>query len=84
MRLMLRQKEAIRVSKPKNSNIVLRLIPQPEALRSMDQASPPSITSSEMMANVGIGGRAQIRSARAKIREFMKDAPRHIIVPQPA
>lgn len=56
--------------------ITYKLLPEPVALRSMHEASPPSITSSDMLANVGItpglgeADPAVIRRAQKKIRLF--------------
>lgn len=43
------------------------MIPAVIGLRDMNEASPPSITSSEIQANAGIGSKSAIRRARAKV-----------------
>lgn len=56
--------------------ITYRLLPEPPILRSMDEASPPSITTADMLANVGITpglgdtDRGRMYRARKKIRLF--------------
>lgn len=65
--------------------IVYRLIPHPEPVRSFKEASPPSITRSDMLANVGItpglgeADRNAMRRARIKIAEFALTSPRHVL-----
>jgi len=38
----------------------------------MNEASPPSITSSEMLVNAGMGSKGEMRRVRAKVAEFGK------------
>jgi hypothetical protein len=63
------------------SSVSYKLLPQPEPLRSMDEASPPSITRADMLANVGItpglgdADQSRIRRARRKIRWFEPAGP---------
>jgi hypothetical protein len=81
MERLLRQKEAVRVSKRKNPRIAIRLIPQPVSLRSMHEASTPSITAADIEAYVGIGDDGAVYVARKKVNEYRKVSPRHILKP---
>lgn len=58
--------------------------PPPEPLRDMNEASPPSITMSDMEAFVGIGSDAAQHLARKKVEMFRKDSLRHRTMPLPA
>jgi hypothetical protein len=89
--------DAIRIGHPKLSKkkrkrgmvqpsmLTYRLVPHPEPLRSFNEASPPSITRSDMLANVGItsgegpANKKSIEKARAKIAVFAETSPRHIL-----
>ena len=67
---MAARKECRRRRLPGKRNPVYDLIPQPEPLRSFHEASPPSITSSEMKIFAGFGTHAQIQRVRGKVRQF--------------
>lgn len=63
------RKEVKRIRLPGQRNPVFQLIPQPEPSKS--EMSPPSITTSDMLANVGLAeSMAHVYRVRDKIREF--------------
>jgi hypothetical protein len=76
-----------RISKKKNKShgmaaaVTYKLLPQPEPLRSMMEASSPSITRADMLANVGItpgigeADKGRIIRARHKIAVFGLERP---------
>lgn len=77
---MVTNKSAVRVTARKNlRGITYRLLPQPEPLRDMNEASVPSITMSDMHSYVGMNGPGARRSARGKVAEFSRT--RLILVP---
>lgn len=65
-----------KVRNPKLKRQVYELLPPVIALRSMHEASPPSITCSDMKANVGLSSVGAKKRARIKIREFKKTSRR--------
>lgn len=70
---MVVNKSAIRVTARKNlRGITYRLVPQPESLRDMNEASVPSITMSDMESYVGINGPGARRAARGKVSVFSR------------
>ena len=71
---LLEKKEAFRVTARKSKDFIYRMTPEPEAIRTIDEASPPSITSSDMQANVGLcESRNRIKQAQAKVHIFGED-----------
>ena len=89
--------DAVRIGHPKLSKkkrkrgmvqpsmLTYRLIQHPEPVRSFQEASPPSITRSDMLAYVGItpgegpADRKRIERARDKVSVFAETSPRHIL-----
>lgn len=70
---MERSKVVMRVTSRKNlRGITYRLIPQPEPLRDMNEASVPSITMADMQAYVGLTNPGARRHAQAKVAEFSR------------
>lgn len=70
---MVLKKTAMRVTSRKNlRGITYRLLPQPDSLRDMNEASVPSITMSDVESYVGINGPGARRSARGKVAEFSR------------
>lgn len=68
---MERSKTVIRVTSRKNlRGLTYRLVPQPESLRDMNEASAPSITMSDMESYVGINGPGLRHAARGKVSVF--------------
>jgi hypothetical protein len=81
------RKPPTRKKKSKNQHrqsITVRLFPPVESLRSFHEASPPSITRSDMLANVGItpgegeADQAHVKRAQAKIEIHGEESPRHV------
>lgn len=78
---MERSKSVIRVTSRKNlRGITYRLVPQPEPLRDMNEASVPSITAADMEAYAGLMGHGMRMKARGKVSEFSQT--RLILIPR--
>ena len=71
-----RPPQARKINNRKTPRQVYRLLPAVVALRTLHEASPPSITASDMRANAGLSSKGAQRRARIKLKEFKKTAKR--------